>query len=268
MSIISKGIKVKQKIKFAFWVIVSIPFISIVLRVFVCDSFIIRGDSMCPEYFDGEKIWVNKLLAGPRIYTKFDFISPELHSVRLPGIRDIKVGDVVVFNCPYGRGRRVIEFKINYVYVKRCLGAPGDSISIENSYYKNSTHKDPFGCISSQNELIRTPDSLITYKTDIYPFSKKIGWTMREMGPLYVPKEGTTVTMDQDNTIIYDKVIEYETGYKPIWESGCIHNGHHISEYTFKGNYYYLVGDNVLNSKDSRYFGFVPEEYIIGIGVN
>ena len=248
--------------------ILSIFLMSILLRVFVCDRFIIRGDSMYPEYFDGEKICVFKVLAAPRIYTKFDFESPELHSVRLPGFRDIKAGDVVVFNSPYGRGRRVIEFKINYVYVKRCLGAPGDIISIENSYYKNMNHNEPFGSLSSQNELIRTPDSLITYKTDIYPFSKQIGWTMREMGPLYVPKEGTTVTMDQNNTIIYDKVIEYETGHKPIWENECIHNGHHISEYTFKGNYYYLVGDNVLNSKDSRYFGFVPEEYIIGIGVN
>ena len=104
--------------------ILSIFLMSILLRVFVCDCFIIRGDSMYPEYFDGEKIWVNKLLAGPRIYTKFDFESPELHSVRLTGIRDIKAGDVVVFNClisarifaVYG-----VNSLINIIIEKRCI---------------------------------------------------------------------------------------------------------------------------------------------------
>ena len=62
------------------------------MRVFVCDSFVVRGFSMEPALHDGERVYVNKLKAGARIYTDLDFESPHLSSFRLPGFRDVRVG--------------------------------------------------------------------------------------------------------------------------------------------------------------------------------
>ncbi|MBO5546853.1 MAG: S26 family signal peptidase [Bacteroidales bacterium] len=90
------------------------------------DRFVIKGESMEPTLHTGEGVWVNKLLMGARIYTKFDFEdSRELHCFRMPGLRKLRVGDVAVFNYPYGRGGDTIAFKINYVYCKRCWGRRG-----------------------------------------------------------------------------------------------------------------------------------------------
>lgn len=58
---------------------------------------------MFPIYGYGEKVWVNKLIMGARIYTDYDFDLPALGAFRMPGIRNIKAGNVAVFNCPYGR---------------------------------------------------------------------------------------------------------------------------------------------------------------------
>ena len=65
---------------------------------------------------------------------------------------------------------------------------------------------------------------------------------------------------------LYSMQIEYETGFKPIVMDGIVQlDGKTIDTYCFRGNWYFFGGDNVLDSKDSRYIGLVPEEYIVGI---
>ena len=71
-----------------------------------------------------------------------------------------------------------------------------------------------------------------------------------------MPAKGLTVTLDDFTRELYRKVIEYETG-GPLDES--------LKEYTFRGDYYFAVGDNAMSSFDSRYWGFIPEDFIIGI---
>ena len=89
---------------------------------------------------------------------------------------------------------------------------------------------------------------------------------MREMGPFYIPEKGSKVKMDSINVNLYGRAIEYETGHAPKWENGrCYHNNEELTEYNFKEDYCYFVGDNVLNSRDDRYFGLVPQLYVIGI---
>ena len=96
-------------------------------RIFIAERFKIPSESMRPTLVPGDKVWVNKLLYGARIYTSFDFEdhSP-LKCFRIPGIRKIEPGDVICFNYPLGYGKWTeIEFKINYVYCKRVVGTPG-----------------------------------------------------------------------------------------------------------------------------------------------
>ena len=76
-----------------------------------------------------------------------------------------------------------------------------------------------------------------------------------------MPKKGDKVPLDQNNYILYKLIIEYETGEIFNISNGYLYLGQNIiSEYTFKNNYYFVAGDNVLNSFDSRRFGLIPEE--------
>ena len=256
--------KIILAVSYAIIIITALVFIT---PAFITDRFIVKGDSMFPTYGYGEKVWVNKLIMGARIYTDYDFDSPSLGAFRMPGIRNIKAGDVAVFNCPYGRERDKIEFKINYVYVKRCLGGPGDTISIQDCRYVTSGYDGEFGSMSMRYQLQHTPDSLIPYTTQVYPFDENMCWTMREMGPFYIPEKGARIRMDSVNVNLYGRAIEYETGHMPRWTDGkCMLGDDNVLDaYTFKEDYCYFVGDNVLNSRDSRYFGLVPELYVIGI---
>lgn len=236
------------------------------LRVFVCDRFIIKGDSMSPAYESGEAVWVNKLLMGARIYTDFDFSSSELKAFRMPGFRKPQTGDVVIFNYPHGRDNYKIEFRINYVYAKRILGCPGDVIGIKDGICYKEGFDGTFGVKEIQEALSNTPESQLGYSKSAFPLTDEVGWTVYDTGPLRVPAKGMSVPMTRLNYILYRHVIEYETGEMPLWESGqCFSAGKPITYYSFLQDYFYLIGDNVLNSKDSRYFGFVPELYLIGI---
>lgn len=251
-------------------VLLSAAAIAVILPVFICDRFRIGGDSMSPTLESGDRIMVNKLLMGARIYTSYDFSSPDMKSFRMPGLRKIRPGDVAVFNYPYGRNRKKIEFRINYVYAKRCIGCPGDTVSIEDGYYRNGRCVDMIlGVADNQRELKETPDSVLSRKKGIleaFPFSPDYGWTIKDFGPLYVPGKGDSIRIDTGTVKLYGRMIEYETGILPQTREGKVWlDGHELREYVFKGNWYFFGGDNVLNSKDSRYTGLVPEEYIVGI---
>lgn len=92
------------------------------------------------------------------------------------------------------------------------------------------------------------------------------GWTIRNFGPMYVPRKGDVVDIDVGSYKLWQRQILYETGNQFVERDGKVYIGNTpIRRYTFRTNWYFLGGDNVLNSRDSRYFGLVPEEYIVGI---
>lgn len=128
------------------------------LRIFICDQFVVPSESMMPTLLPGDRILVNKLLAGSRIYSKLEFRQGvPLRSFRIPGLRGVHVNDVVVFNAPHGYDRDRIEFRINYVYAKRCVGTPGDSIAIRNGYFCNNRYKGIIGDAGEQGRLAAMP---------------------------------------------------------------------------------------------------------------
>ncbi len=245
----------------AFWV----PYI---VRALFCDQFVVPSESMLPTLAPGDRILVNKLIVGARIYKKFDFSEgAALHSFRLPGFRKVRVNDIVVFNVPQGYDRDKIEFRINYVYAKRCIGTPGDSVSIRNGRFRNNHWSGPIGDTVQQQVLARMPDSLFSpYVLRSMPFDDSLfGWTIKNMGPLHVPRAGDSIPLDLRHFKLYRQVIEYETGKKLSFENGARLDGIPVCGYTFRKNYYFFCGDNAPNSKDSRYWGFAPEEFIIGV---
>lgn len=240
-----------------------------VTRIFFVDSFIVRGSSMNPQYKDGEKVYVNKLIFGARLYTDFDFESSKLKSVRMPGLRKIRVGDVVVLNHPFGRTGDTINFKINYVYLKRCFGCPGDTLWIKDGMYANSNVVGNIGELKYQEKLRSTPDSILLERgvaMSAFLINKELGWNIKNLGPIYIPGKGDCITININNVNTYRKLIQYECGTMPEIIDNKVYLGDSLLQrYTFSSNWYFFGGDNVLNSQDSRYLGLMPEEYIIGV---
>lgn len=135
--------------------------IIIAMRVYVVDQFAIPTDSMRPTLIPGDYVIVNKLIAGARIYDRLDFKDGDpLECHRMKGLRKVEHNDIVIFNFPINRSKYRIEFKINYVYGKRCIGLPGDTVEIRNGYFKNNNYNGIFGVEEEQRRLSETPDSL------------------------------------------------------------------------------------------------------------
>ena len=238
-------------------------------RVFVCDKYPVSTTSMTPTIIPGDQILVNKLVFGARIYKNLKFLQGDsLETFRIPGFRKIRHNDVVVFNFPFGNDDwQKIEFRINRVFAKRCLGLPGDTLSVVNGFYRNPACRDTLGYYDNEAAFSATPDSLIDpVILRSAPFDEKYGWTTKNFGPLYIPRTGDRIRLDARNHVLYRLAVGYETGNRLEVRDSVLYLGDFpVDEYTFTENYYFMGGDNVANSQDSRYFGFIPEKFIVGV---
>lgn len=250
--------------------IAAIMVLAAAVPVFFFDQFLIGGSSMEPTLHDGDHVLVNKMLHGARIYKKYDFFVPEMECFRMPGFRKVRPGDIVVFNNPDAHKGKGISFRINDVFAKRCIGCPGDTIAVTGGFYSNSGIEGPIGNVMNQQELSETPDSVLLGRGVVLKAAQFAGhygkWTIKDFGPLRVPAKGDIVKLSPGNVRLYSKIIRYETGIAPSVKDGIVLlDSRPAYEYEFTHDYYFFGGDNVLASRDSRYFGLVPDEFIVGV---
>lgn len=240
--------------------------VALVLRMFVVDFYSIPSDSMSPAIEPGDFILVNKLSFGARMYRNFDFLKdqtePEMW--RMKGYAPIRHGDVLVFNFPYSKGWNKIQMHLSRFYVKRCIGIPGDTLCIREAFYEINGQQG-FGNLEDQQMIA---DYQGEYPRGIYrtiPFDPRLDWNIQNMGPLYIPRKGDRIPLDTLTCRLYDKMIEYESGLRIREHAGQVYsNDSLMNSYTFRTNWYFMGGDKMWNSQDSRYIGLIPEDFIIG----
>ena len=240
----------------------------ILLQIVSFTSFRIPTDSMQPALHPGDNILVNKSIMGARIFNIWEAAeNKEVEIYRLPGTGKVKRNDVLVFHYPYPHKNDSLSMHLLKYYVKRCIALPGDTMGIRSGHYYIKGMDGPIGNVEAQERIARLDgENARGIVMDAYPWDKYIDWTIQDFGPLHVPAAGQTVVMDSTAVKLYRNLVEWEQQKKLTFQGKKVFLGDSvIQEYHFRENYYFVGGDYMENSKDSRYWGLLPEPYIVGV---
>lgn len=300
------------------------------IRWLLLEAFTIPTPSMEKSLLVGDFLFVSKIHYGPKtpktplqiplthnhiwgmpnVPSYLDWI--QLPQYRLPGFTEIKQNDVVVFNYPEELQH---PSDLRTHYIKRCVGLPGDTITITDSqvYINGKAIDNPEGMqfqyyITTKNVIndrvfkeheireyriipnlgyyvMTTPETAEKLKAlpfidnvqmgqeeegkaepRIFPDGGRFAWNKDFYGPLYIPKKGKTIDVNEETLSKYgDIIVHYDGNEDVIIEDGKLSiEGADLQQYTFKQDYFFMMGDNRHNSLDSRYWGFVPEDHVVG----
>jgi len=230
-----------------------------VLKTFVVEAFRIPSASMENTLQVGDFLLVNKLAYGlrtPRFETSSAVLLP---SIRIPLFRSVRRGDVIVFEFPRRPNDLDLNERVNYI--KRCIGMPGDTVLIRNGmvFVNGARVLSP---VHSRSDW-RPSHSIDDGGHRIFPPGS--GFTETEYGPIIVPFKGMEVAVDGTTLSRWRDLIMREGHSVAANDEGRVMiDGEFVERYRVEQDHYFVLGDNRSNSHDSRHWGFVPEENIVG----
>jgi len=330
------------KVKWLFWVpksirnfpawlnlIIWLLFTVWIIRVLAIDSITVQSPANKPQLQPGDNILVSKIHYGPRLPITYH---------RLSGLYRIKRGDLLAFNFP--EGDSVIDGMGTFSYyslkrkkesendtlskpivryrpinrrdpeVSRCIGLPGDTITIRPTAYcllptaysfdylvevkgqLPMAFLERLGFVPSEVQVLPGLGYLLPLRADqvsmvrerhevtgltayfmepgrgdynIFPHDARYPWNRDNFGPVIVPRKGDSIQLTLLNLCIYQRVIEvYEKNHLEVRQDQIFINGLPAVTYTFKQDYFFVLGDSRHHSRDSRHWGFLPEDHVIG----
>jgi signal peptidase I len=243
-----------------FKILILVALIALIIKAFAFDAFKIPSASMENTLLPGDFIIANKFayeFSTPREIPILDIPIPYKNLI---DVSKPEVKDVVVFQFP--RGFENDSLRSNSKYVKRIIAGPHDTLKISN------------GEIYVNGEILVLPSTIKISKDKersgwviddkIYPPGAK--WNKDNYGPIVIPGKGDTIKITPENFEKYQSIIVMDFGERALIPEGTIVTlaGKAISEYALTQDHYFVIGDNLDNSMDSRYFGFITDNMIIG----
>jgi signal peptidase I len=233
---------------------------ALLIKTFLIETSRVPTGSMEETIMVGDFLFVNKFIYGSSSPRNIPFTNITLPYFQLPAISEPEKGDIIVFEYPGDRD--VLQPTEILNYVKRCIGEPGDTIEIRNKvvYINGKELHKPFHVQYQMQRIL--PKSYT--RPDIFPNGS--GWNKDQYGPLIIPKKGDVVNLTLENIEAYKMLINRNNGKNVVSvKDGRIYiDGKHVTNYEVPQDYYFAMGDNRDDSADSRYWGFVPREKIVG----
>ena len=230
------------------------------IKSFLIETSRVPTPSMENTILVGDFLFVNKFIYGSSSPRNIPFTNIELPYFQMPAVREPEKGDIVVFEYPGDRD----ELKPKEIsnYVKRCVGLPGDVIEVRDKV------------VFINGEQLAIPSNIQYRKNGGLPkglpnpdiFPKGSEWNQDNYGPFRVPQKGDEIFLSTDNIEKWRTIInrEFANEVVNILNNKIYINGVETDHYTIQKDYFFMMGDNRDNSADSRYWGVVPRDLIIG----
>jgi signal peptidase I len=230
----------------------------LIINSFVLASFEVPSGSMEDTVKTGDFLFVNKFLYGGSTPYTIPLTSIRIPHFRIPGFRKVRRGDVIVFDWPGERDQ--IEKPVQTWYLKRCVATPGDTLRIENRtvYVNGKLFPNPI-----HSKFLRPfPDSSYYRNPNIFP--RDADFNQDNYGPIVVPYKGMALILSPHTSSAWETFIRREGHMAEMKGDKIIIDGRENSKYVVNRDYVFALGDNRDDSLDSRFWGFVPLEDVIG----
>jgi signal peptidase I len=231
---------------------------ALLLKLFVVEAFRIPSTSMENTLQVGDFLLVNKLAYGLRTPHHVPFTAISLSSFTLPMFRSVHHGDVVVFEFPGDKDEVKPAESVNYI--KRCVGLSGDTVEIKSGRVLVNGSETSFPPLGRR---INHPAGSLFKRSEVIS-PKGSSFNNANYGPIVVPKRGDTLQINSISILQWRVFIERERHTVAFNADTILIDGKAVSTYCIQQNYYFVLGDNRDNSMDSRYWGFVPDDNLIG----
>ncbi len=233
---------------------------ALLIKTFLIETSRVPTGSMEKTILVGDFLFVNKFIFGASSPRTIPFTNIVLPYFQMPAIREPERGDIVVFEYPGDRDQ-LIPISIDN-YVKRCIGIPGDTIFIRDKVaFVNGEEAWRPPHIQYINPYT-TPDGVVNPRI----FPKGSNFNEDNYGPIVVPKKGDIIPLSFENIEAWRTIIDREFGRRVVTIEGnqILIDKKPATSYTITKDYYFMMGDNRDDSADSRFWGFVPRDKIVG----